>query len=106
MVYAIGKPVSNLCLILSGRIEITDEGGASCSRFSGPRNSFGERGLLRDGIAPVTATATEAGELLTIPADVFKVLVAAHPRILRFFRPHAPRPRRGGRTSRRWRCRS
>jgi CBS domain-containing protein len=84
VVYAIGKPVSNLCLILSGRIEITDEGGELLS-ILGPRNSFGERGLLRDGIAPVTATATEAGELLTIPADVFKVLVAAHPRILRFF---------------------
>ncbi len=84
VVYALGKPVTHLCLILSGRVEITDEAGELLS-ILGPRNSFGERGLLRDGIAPVTATATEAGELLTVPADVFKALVAAHPRILRFF---------------------
>jgi CBS domain-containing protein len=92
-VYVIGKPVTDLCLILSGRIEITDEGGDLLS-ILGPRNSFGERGLLRDGIAPVTATATEASDLLTIPAPVFKALVAAHPRVLQFFdrtRPTAAR---------------
>ncbi|WP_284264352.1 DUF294 nucleotidyltransferase-like domain-containing protein [Roseicyclus amphidinii] len=84
VIYAIGQPVTELCLILSGRIEITDQDGDLLS-ILGPRNSFGERGLMRDGIAPVTATATEPGEMLTIPADVFRALVAAHPRILRFF---------------------
>ncbi|MCT4683531.1 MAG: DUF294 nucleotidyltransferase-like domain-containing protein [Roseicyclus sp.] len=84
VIYAIGQPVTELCLILSGRIEINAEDGELLS-ILGPRNSFGERGLMRDGIAPVTATATEPGEMLTIPADVFRALVAAHPRILRFF---------------------
>ena len=55
VVYALGEPVTHLCLILSGRVEITDEAGELLS-ILGPRNSFGERGLLRDGIAPVTAT--------------------------------------------------
>ncbi len=85
--------MSALCLILSGRIEITDEGGDLLS-ILGPRNSFGERGLLRDGIAPVTATATEDSEVLAIPAPVFKALVAAQPRVLKFFdrtRPTAAR---------------
>ena len=93
VVYALGRPVTDLCLILSGRVEITDASGEPLS-ILGPRNSFGERGLLRDGIAPVTATATEGGELLTIPAAVFKTLVEAHPRVLQFFdrtRPAAAR---------------
>lgn len=93
IVYRIGQPVSELCLILSGRIEIADEGGDLLS-ILGPRNSFGERGLMRDGIAPVTATATEDSVLLTIAAPVFKTLVATHPRVLRFFdrtRPTAAR---------------
>ena len=84
VIYAIGKPVTHLCLILSGQVQITDEADDLLS-ILGPRNSFGERGLMRDGIAPVTATVTEDAELLTIPAAVFKALVADHPRILRFF---------------------
>ena len=42
-VYAKGDVLTHLYLILSGRIDITDEGGEILS-ILGPRNSFGERG--------------------------------------------------------------
>ncbi|WP_213685466.1 DUF294 nucleotidyltransferase-like domain-containing protein [Roseicyclus sp.] len=92
-VYAKGDVLTHLYLILSGRIDITDEGGEILS-ILGPRNSFGERGLMKDGRGAVTAQAAEASRLLAIPAAVFHKLVKDHPRVLRFFdrtRPAAAR---------------
>lgn len=92
-VYAKGEVLTHLYLLLSGRIDITDEGGEVLS-ILGPRNSFGERGLMKDGRGAVTATAAEASQLLAIPAAVFHKLVKEHPRVLRFFdrtRPAAVR---------------
>ena len=93
LVYAKGAVLTHLYLILSGRIDITDEGGEILS-ILGPRNSFGERGLMKDGRGAVTAQAAEASRLLAIPAAVFHKLVKDHPRVLRFFdrtRPAAAR---------------
>lgn len=92
-VYAKGEVLTHLYLILSGRIDITDEGGEILS-ILGPRNSFGERGLMKDGRGAVTAIAAEDTQLLAIPAAVFHKLVNDHPRVLRFFdrtRPAAAR---------------
>ncbi|MBF9045942.1 CBS domain-containing protein [Rhodobacterales bacterium LSUCC0031] len=92
-VYAKGEVLTHLYLILSGRIDITDEGGEILS-ILGPRNSFGERGLMKDGRGAVTAIAAEDTQLLAIPAAVFHKLVKDHPRVLRFFdrtRPAAAR---------------
>ena len=83
-VYAFGDPQTHLYLILSGRIDITDERGEVLS-ILGPRNSFGERGLLKGGIAIVTAHAAEDSALLTVPAATFHALMADHPRVRRFF---------------------
>lgn len=93
LVYAKGAVLTHLYLILSGRIDITDERGEILS-ILGPRNSFGERGLMKDGRGAATATASEASRLLAIPAAVFHRLVKDHPRVLRFFdrtRPAAAR---------------
>ena len=93
VVYAKGEMLTHLYLIVSGRIDITDQNGEILS-ILGPRNSFGERGLMKDGRGAVTATATEASQLLAIPAVVFHRLVKDHPRVLRFFdrtRPAAAR---------------
>lgn len=93
VVYAKGEVLTHLYLIVSGRIDITDQNGEILS-ILGPRNSFGERGLMKDGRGAVTATATEASQLLAIPAVVFHRLVKDHPRVLRFFdrtRPAAAR---------------
>jgi CBS domain-containing protein len=93
VIYAKGEDLTHLYLILTGRIDITDEGGEILS-ILGPRNSFGERGLMKDGKGAVTATAAEESRLLAIPAKVFHQLVKDHPRVLRFFdrtRPAAAR---------------
>ncbi|GAA5077571.1 DUF294 nucleotidyltransferase-like domain-containing protein [Roseibacterium beibuensis] len=93
-IYEQGAPQTELFLILSGRVDITDAGGEVLS-ILGPRNSFGERGLMRDGIAAVTAKAAEDSRLLTIPAATFHRLVKEHPEINRFFdRTRPTRPRR------------
>ncbi len=83
-VYRVGEPVSALCLIVEGRIDITDPTGELLS-ILGPRNSFGERGLMRDGIAPVNAIATEPTRVINIPAATFHALVDKHPSFRRFF---------------------
>jgi CBS domain-containing protein len=82
--YTTGDPQTHLYLILEGRIDITDAEGAVLS-ILGPRNSFGERGLMKDGVAVVTAKAAENARVLRIPAAAFHALLADHPRVMRFF---------------------
>ncbi|MCU4653046.1 DUF294 nucleotidyltransferase-like domain-containing protein [Roseibacterium sp. SDUM158016] len=91
--YRVGDPQTHLYLILEGRIDITDEGGEVLS-ILGPRNSFGERGLMKDGTAVVTATAAEDSRLLRIPAAAFHALLRDHPRVMRFFDRTRPAARR------------
>ena len=83
-VYAAGEPIRGLFLIRSGAIEVIDGNGAMISVL-GPRNSFGERGLLRDGLAVTTARATEESVLLMLPVADLKHLIANHPAFERFF---------------------
>ena len=82
--FATGTPLPGLYLVRSGQIEISDTDGALVSRL-GPGNSFGERGLQRDGAAAFTATATEPARLLLVPAALFHRLFAAEPAFRRFF---------------------
>ncbi|MEM9757524.1 MAG: CBS domain-containing protein, partial [Pseudomonadota bacterium] len=80
----IGAEQEALYLILTGQVEVTDDSGEIVS-ILGPGNSFGERGLLRAGIAVRTATATEATEVVVIPATVFSGLIDTEPAFRRFF---------------------
>ncbi|PIV75507.1 MAG: histidine kinase [Rhodobacteraceae bacterium CG17_big_fil_post_rev_8_21_14_2_50_65_11] len=84
LIYTHGQRLDALYLIIRGRIDVTDASGEIVSTL-GPGNSFGERGLMRDGCAATSARAAEDGELLTIPATTFRALVAEHPRVARFF---------------------
>lgn len=84
VVYRLGTPVTALCLIEAGQVTITDEHGEVLS-ILGPGNSFGERGLMRDGIAPVNAVASEEARVIAIPAEAFRTLIAGHPVAMRFF---------------------
>ena len=60
----------------------------------GLRNSFGERGLLREGTAVTSARADEHSILLMLPADAFRAMNEKHEAAKRFFnRARAPRPR-------------
>lgn len=83
-IYQIGTPLQGLYLIHDGGVEITDAHGATVSRL-GPRNSFGERGLLRDGQAATTARTTAPSLLLMLPAVEFRALIQAQPQIKRYF---------------------
>ncbi|MCV2876980.1 DUF294 nucleotidyltransferase-like domain-containing protein [Rhodobacteraceae bacterium XHP0102] len=84
VIYRAGAPLEALYLIVSGQVDITEPNGDLVS-ILGPKNSFGERGLMRDGIAPVTATAAKPTELLEISAPLFHRLVKDHPTFLDFF---------------------
>ncbi len=84
MIFSAGVPLEGLYLIEHGTVEITDESGAPVSILHG-RNSFGERGLARDGIAVTNARATEETRLLLLPADEFHELNQSSKSFSRFF---------------------
>ncbi|MCE8511385.1 cyclic nucleotide-binding/CBS domain-containing protein [Ruegeria pomeroyi] len=91
-VYDLGEKLPGLFIVYEGQIEIRDENGAVVSHL-GLRNSFGERGLLRDGHAVTSARADAHSVLLVLPPDLFSDLMAAHPVVAKFFnRARAPRP--------------
>ena len=57
VIYAAGEPMQGLFLIMQGAVEVMDPSGVLVS-ILGPRNSLGERGLMRDGVAVTTAKTT------------------------------------------------
>ncbi len=83
-IYHFGAPLDGIYLIKKGSVEVQDSSGGLVSLL-GPRNSFGERGLLRDGLAATTATAVEDCILLMLPAAEFERLMQASPAFQRFF---------------------
>jgi CBS domain-containing protein len=93
-VYTVGAPLEGLYLIHTGSVAVRDGSGAQISQL-GPRNSFGERGLARDGIAVTSARTLEDTVLLVLPRADFLRLVETQPVARRFFdRSAAPRTRR------------
>ncbi len=83
-VYQFGQPLDGIFLIESGSVEITDRNGALVSAL-GRGNSFGERGLMRDGLAATSAKVVEPGVILMLPAAEFRRLMD-RPAFSRFFR--------------------
>lgn len=83
-IYAFEDPLEGLYVIKTGQVEVTDAEGNTVSLL-GPRNSFGERGLSRGGRAATNATAREDTQLLILPPDEFRNLIALHPSFERFF---------------------
>jgi len=83
-IYEFGEELPGIFLIYDGAVEITDRNGEVVSHL-GPRNSFGERGLLRDGIAATTARTHDDTILLVLPQDVVRELIAEHWVVARFF---------------------
>lgn len=84
LIYVHDAPIGGLYLIKQGGVEITDGNGALVSLL-GPRNSFGERGLMRGGIAVTQARATEDAIILVLPAPTFTRLIRTYPAFERFF---------------------
>ncbi|MCB1348975.1 MAG: DUF294 nucleotidyltransferase-like domain-containing protein [Paracoccaceae bacterium] len=92
-VYALGDRLPGLFIVYEGNVEITDENDVVVSHL-GLRNQFGERGLLRDGLAVTAARAESATELLMLPAEAFHALIAEHEAVARFYnRSRGPRPK-------------
>ncbi|MBR0557947.1 CBS domain-containing protein [Ciceribacter sp. L1K23] len=83
-IYTLGEPLPGLFLIMEGSVEVRDATGTVVSQLS-PRNSLGERGLLRDGLAVTSATARTDTTALLLPTSEFKRLMADHPAYQRFF---------------------
>ncbi|AJE48615.1 putative nucleotidyltransferase substrate binding domain-containing protein [Celeribacter indicus] len=84
VVYAHGELLEGLYLVMSGSVEITDAGGAQVSLLQ-RSNHFGERGLLRDGLAATTARAAGEAVLLVLAPDAFRTAVATIPAFARYF---------------------
>jgi CBS domain-containing protein len=84
-IYILGDTLRGVYVIASGEVEILDDKGVQLSQL-GSRNSFGERGLARDGLAVTTAKAATDVDLLLVPVDVFRELIAEHPAIAKFFK--------------------
>lgn len=83
-IYTAGDPLDGLYLIQSGEVEIVDSHGGVVSLL-GPRNSFGERGLMRDGLAVTTARAMRDTMALLLPKQDFKQLFETNAAFRRFF---------------------
>lgn len=84
VIYRFGQPLAGLYLVQSGAVEITDEAGEVISHL-GPRNSFGERGLARDGLAVTHAKAMVDTVLLHLPVAEYHRLTQTSPAFARFF---------------------
>ncbi|MEM9630402.1 MAG: DUF294 nucleotidyltransferase-like domain-containing protein [Pseudomonadota bacterium] len=83
-VYDLGEKLPGLFIIYDGAVEVRDENNVVVSHLS-PRNSFGERGLMRDGVAVTSARADETSVLLVLPPEIFQALIAEHKSFARFF---------------------
>ena len=83
-IYHTGHPMAGLFLVKRGSVEVLEPNGGLVSLL-GPRNSFGERGLMRDGFAVTTARATEPTVVLMLPTVEFERLIAQSPAFARFF---------------------
>lgn len=89
-IYALGEELAGLYLIVSGAVTISDANGVQVSAL-GPRNSFGERGLLRDRHAVTSARAKSAVEALILPVALFEELLREDRAFARYFDRARPR---------------
>ena len=88
-IYRRGDRLEGLYLIEDGEVEVVDATDTPVSILH-RGNSFGERGLVRDGIAPTSARALSATRLLLLPADHFRRLMEEHDLFRRFFARRPP----------------
>ncbi|MCW9043864.1 MAG: DUF294 nucleotidyltransferase-like domain-containing protein [Pseudopelagicola sp.] len=92
-VYDLGEKLPGLFLIYEGQIEVRDENDVVVSHL-GIRNSFGERGLLRDGTAATSARAEAHSIVLVLPPIPFYKLIEEQGIARRFFdRTRIEKPR-------------
>lgn len=91
-IYELGQGLEALFIIYRGEVAIRDETGAPLSQLS-KRNSFGERALMRGGVAATSARALGDTVLLALPTADFMALQKSSAAARRFFdRTPAPQP--------------
>lgn len=88
-IFNLGDTVDSLYIVVTGEIEIKDEADVQLSLL-GPRNSFGERALLREDVASRTATARSDATLIVMPADALFALIKSSAKVARFFDRRRP----------------
>ncbi|MFU8776632.1 MAG: DUF294 nucleotidyltransferase-like domain-containing protein [Roseovarius sp.] len=79
-----GAPLAGLYVVESGGLDI-ETGHADLVSHRGPGDIMGERGLLRDGNALLTARAAKRSELIVIPKEAFLDLMEQSDEIARWF---------------------
>ena len=98
-VYDLDETLDGLYIVLDGQVSVHDARGERVSVL-GSGNTFGERGLLKDGTAVTSARALQDSTLLCLPARDFHALMAGHDSFRRFFdRTRAAAPRADDLTS-------
>lgn len=94
-IYHHGERQAGLYIILDGKVAVNDPAGNPVSVLQ-RGNSFGERGLMRDGLAATTAIAEDDSRLILLPSALFFELRAEQEPFRQFFergQPHGdPNP--------------
>ncbi|EPX80613.1 DUF294 nucleotidyltransferase-like domain-containing protein [Litoreibacter arenae] len=83
-IYRRGDVLEGLYIIVDGKVTVTDQNDNTISLLE-RENSFGERGLLRDGIAVTSAKADSDTRLLCLSPATFHQLREDHDAFARFF---------------------
>jgi CBS domain-containing protein len=83
-IFALGDTVDFLYVLVAGEVEVFDDTDAPLSLL-GPRNSFGERAILRGERASRRIHVLSDTALIGIPAALLLQLIADHAPIARFF---------------------
>ena len=78
LIFAEGDVLDGLFVLEHGAIDIETSNGELVSTRQ-PGEIMGDRGLLRDGTAQLTARTAEDSELLYLPKEIFLQLVGDHP---------------------------
>ncbi|MFK7744851.1 MAG: DUF294 nucleotidyltransferase-like domain-containing protein [Roseobacter sp.] len=83
-IYRRGEALAGLYIVQSGLVDIRDATDTQVSLLE-RGNSFGERGLLADGVAVTSASAVQDSLLIRLPADLFTSLREEQSPFQRFF---------------------
>ncbi len=83
-IYKLGDDLDGLYVIESGQVDVRDENDNQISLLQ-RENSFGERGLIKDGRAVTSAHAQQDARLICIPPQLFHKLRADHEPFRKFF---------------------
>lgn len=89
LIYEIGDQLQGLYVIRSGVVDIISPEGETLMHLA-TGDSFGERGLLQDGLAPNRAVAADDCQLILVPASTFKHLLDTAAAFAAFFERPPP----------------